>query len=248
MTIRHSIQIALLVAGLGSTAAAAAPDDEPDASTHTTRQFPAPVEAWRSLIEQKADGSDLPIDFLLAWVQHESGGNPCSLGIPGVEAGIAQTYHPDDDRFGATFDELRAACVAETQKLARPLTAAEKGLHVTSLVAYVKNARDVTRKQIAGAGITWPESSPDFWNLVKLRHALPAWGASYLGPCGDALGRPPSSWGEFREWIEGLSESEVVAINRAVKPWASLQQRRRLFDNAEKTGGAVGATGGDSGQ
>ena len=236
MAVWHSMRVAALMAGLGPVVTAGALDAAPVADT---REFPAPVDAWRSLIEKEADGSGVPIDFLLTWVQHESYGNPCSLGIPGKEAGIAQTYHPDDDRYGATFDELRAACVPDTQKLARPLTPAEKHLHVTSLVAYVKSARDVARRQISGAGITWSESSPDFWNLVKLRHALPAWGADYLVPCRDDLGRPPSTWAEFRAWVEGLSDSQVIAINRHVKPWASLAQRRRLFDNAEKTGKSV---------
>jgi hypothetical protein len=58
--------------------------------------FPAPVEAWRSRIEAKAEDTGIPIDFLLKWCRSESGGNPCSLGIPNREAGIAQTYHPDD--------------------------------------------------------------------------------------------------------------------------------------------------------
>lgn len=205
-------------------------------------QYPAPVERWRTRIEQKAAGMDLPIDFLLTWVKHESYGNPCSLGVPGREAGIGQTWHPDDDRFGATFDELRAACVSGTQKEARPLTEAEKDLQVTSLVGLVRSARDAARGQMSRAGVTWPETSADFWKLVKLRHALPAWGANYLVPCRDALGHPPATFAEFRGWIESLSEEQVIAVNRNVKPFASLAQRRRLFDNAEKTGGVVGAT------
>jgi hypothetical protein len=239
MFVRNSIGAALLVAGLGSLAAAGSFDDQADASAAVTRQFPAPVEAWRPPIEQEAAGAGVPVDFLLTWVQHESFGNPCSLGIPGHEAGIAQTYHPDDDRFGATFDELRAACVPSTQNLARPLTPDEKRLQVSSLVGLVKGARDAARQQMSRAGVTWSESSPDFWNLVKLRHALPAWGADYLRPCGDELGHPPSTWGEFRGWIEGLSDERVTAINPKVAPWASLAERRRLFDNAEKTGKAV---------
>jgi len=237
MTMRHSVQVALLAASLGAAIPTWA-DDDPVAAVVATRQFPAPVEAWRALIEQEADGSDIPVDFLLAWVQHESFGNPCSVGIPDHEAGIAQTYHPDDDRFGATFDELRAACVPGTQKLARPLTAAEKQLQVTSLVNYVKNARTAVRGQVARAGVTWSESSSDFWNLVKLRHALPALGG-YLAPCRDDLGHAPESWLEFRAWFEGLSDRQVVAINRAVAPWKSLAERRRLLDNAEKTGSAA---------
>jgi len=228
MRIRHTARIALVAAGLAAAAAADAPD------------FPAPVEAWRSRIAEKADGTDVPVDFLLMWVRYESYGNPCALGVKGHEAGLAQTWHPDDDRFGATYDELRAACVEDKQEQARPLSDDEKDLQVTSLVGLVKNARDAARAQMARAGVTWPETSADFWKLVKLRHALPAWGADYLGPCAKALGHPPATFGEFRDWIESLSDDEIIAINKNVRPFAPIAQRRRLFDNAEKTGIAGG--------
>jgi hypothetical protein len=221
--------VALLAAALGSgTASAQAP------------AFPAPVEAWRTLIDQEAAGSDIPIEFLLSWVQVESYGNPCSLGIPNVEAGIAQTYHPDDDRYGATFDQLRAACVEGTQKQARPLTDDEKALQVASLVNLVKGSRRSVRSSLASAGVTWSETSPDFWSLVKLFHALPAYtSAGYLAACRDDLGQAPQTWAEYRGWIESLSAERVVAINSAVRPWSSVSERRRLFANAEKTGGVV---------
>jgi hypothetical protein len=226
MQIRRAARIVFVMAGLAAPAAA--------------ETFPAPVEAWRSLIADKADGSDVPVDFLLMWVRYESYGNPCALGVKGHEAGIAQTWHPDDDRFGATYDELRAPCVEDKQETARPLTGDEKDLQVTSLVAMVKNARDAARAQMARAGVTWPETSSDFWKLVKLRHALPAWGSDYLVPCARALGHPPATFGEFRTWIESLSDDEVIAINKNVRPFAPIAQRRRLFDNAEKTGVAGG--------
>ena len=223
MQIRDAARVVVVMAGLAAPAAQA---DTPD--------FPAPVEAWRSLIEAKAP--ELPTDFVLMWVRYESYGNPCALGVKGHEAGIAQTWHPDDDRYGATYDELRAACVEDSQDLARSLTDDEKDLQVASLVGLVRSSRDAARAQMARAGVTWPETSSDFWKLVKLRHALPAWGADYLVPCKKALGHAPATFGEFRGWIESLSDDEVIAINRNVKPFAPVAQRRRLFDNAEKTG------------
>lgn len=227
MKVRHSVQAALVFTGLASIASAQAP------------VFPAPVEAWRTRIDTASAGMGIPIEFLLTWVQFESYGNPCSVGIPKVEAGIAQTYHPDDDRFGATFDELRAACVEGTQELARPLTEDEKDLQVKSLVGLVKGARDGARGNMARAGVTWSESSPDFWKLVKLRHALPAFAGDYLVPCAADLGHPPATWAEFREWVEGLSDERVISINQHVRPWASLAQRQRLFNAADKTGRVV---------
>src|SRR5262245_382577 len=86
MQIRRAARVLVVIAGLAAPAAA--------------ETFPAPVEAWRSRIADKADGSDVPVDFLLMWVRYESYGNPCALGVKGHEAGIAQTWHPDDDRFG----------------------------------------------------------------------------------------------------------------------------------------------------
>ena len=59
-------------------------------------------------------------------------------------------------------------------------------------------------------------------------------------PCGKALGHPPATFGEFRDWTFSLSDDEIIAINKNVRPFAPIAQRRRLFDNAEKTGIAGG--------
>ena len=242
MAIRHSIQIVLLAAGLGSAAGVWA-DDDTAAPIVATRQFPAPVEAWRSLIDQAAAGSGVPTDFLLKWVQVESFGNPCSLGIPGIEAGIAQTYHPDDDLYGATFDQLRAACVPDTQKQARPLRRRRSGCRSGRWSTWSGNSRVVSFHLLA-AGVNWPETSADFWSLVSLRHALPAWVTSYLGPCGEDLGHAPATWAEFRGWIEGaVGQPRRRHQPRRVRPWASLAERRKALRQRGEDGQRGGARG-----
>jgi len=228
MKVQHMFHVALLVTALAGAVTVRA----------QASQFPAPVEAWRTLIEQASAGSGIPIEFLLQWVQIESFGNPCSVGIPGVEAGLAQTYHPDDDIYGATYEQLRAGCAGDSQELARALTAAEKQRQVDVLVKFVQGLRDKARQQLARGEATWSETSPDFWKLVKLYHALPALGG-YLSAYRDEVGRCAETWAEFRNWLEGLSDARVTAINSAVAPWSSLSKRRWLLDNAEKAGSAV---------
>lgn len=197
---------------------------------------PPAVESWRGLVTEMANG--IPVEFLLNWIRVESGGNPCSVGIKGKEAGIAQTYHPDDDKYGATFSQLRAACDGDTSKLARPLTDAERRLQVIVLVNYVTAAANTVRAQLLGAGATWVDAGPlsrDFWRMVKLRHALPAIPAYCLKAYRSAVGKPPPDWQTWRRWFESLSASEVVKINSVLQNWSSSEQRARLLNNAEKT-------------
>jgi len=204
-------------------------------------KFRASVEAWRALVQQRAD-ADMPIDSLMAWLDHESGGNPCSTGIIKtdgtiVEAGIAQTYHPDDDRFGATVAQLRASCTGTSQTPARALTSAERELQVKVFLAYVRAKRDAARKQLADVGADWPESSADFWALVKLQHALPGLPKLFLPAAKKKLGRAPASWKEFRATVDGMSSVEVRAVSTVVARWFPFD---RLWTNAEKVGKHAG--------
>lgn len=204
--------------------------------TSTPTTFPTGVEQWRADIVHLAP--DLPIEFCLAWIKHESGGNPCSTGIAGKEAGIWQLYYPDDERYGSTFAKERAAC--NGQKQIRPLTPTERALCVTSGVAYLRAAQSSVRAQLAAAGASWGEDTADFWRLVKLRHGLPAWGVSYLRAYRTRTGNPPPSWRVWRDWICSLPDAEIVAINASVRPWSTIEQRRRLFGNAESAAVSIG--------
>jgi hypothetical protein len=198
--------------------------------------FTSSVEKWRALVAEQADG--IPVDFVLAWIKHESGGNHCSLGIPGVEAGIFQTYHPDDDRFGASFAQLRPGC--DGSRATRALTDDEKRLQVRVGLNLIRNCRDKARGALKSAGADWTEGAMDFWCVVKLRHALPAF-LSLLSAYTRAMGEPPPGWRVWKEWVMKLSPAEVVAINSAMRPWSSPEQRARLLRNAEESGKYGGA-------
>lgn len=197
--------------------------------------YPKPTD-WIPLLD--AHRGEIPLAFLLAWITHESAGNPCSVGIPNTEAGIFQTYHPDDDKFGATFAQLRAGCITGTQKAARPLTPDEAARQVKAGIAYINAAVVATNAQLTACGATWPVTSADFWQLVKLRHALPVFGSVYLGAYKASHGKPPASWREFRTWVEGLSAVRFAAVSAVAGRFAD--SRGRLFSNAEKTGHHAG--------
>lgn len=205
--------------------------------------FRASTEQWRPLLQRF--GAGLPVDFLLAFVDEESGGNVCSLGIPGVEAGLFQTFHPSDDRFGATFAQLRAACSGPV--LARQLTPDEQVLQVQVGIAKVRDLYARARATLAAAGATWLESSTDFWKWVKLGHGLPAMQSELMQQITRRLGRAPRTWDEFKEITLSMSPGEFPA---SLQPFAFAQSTRgrqnRIADviaNAEEAGQHGGIAG-----
>lgn len=193
--------------------------------------FTRSVEVWRSLVEDLA--GELPTEFLLKYIEVESGGNPCALGIANVEAGLFQTYHPDDDRYGLTFTECRTGCSGA--KLVRSLSDAEKRARVAAGIAMVRAHLARARKQVEASELPWTEDTSDFWSLVKIQHGLPAVPSAFLPAFVRAIGRAPDSWDEWRAWVESLSADEVGAINSAVKRFYG-DPLTRVFNNAEKTG------------
>jgi hypothetical protein len=204
--------------------------------------FRPAVEQYRALFQKLAP--DLPTDFVLASVDEESGGNPCSLGIPGVEAGIMQTFHPSDDRFGATFSQLRTMCSGSTQ--IRPMTPDEQILQAQVAVNAIRAFKEAARSRLAAVGASWPESSVDFWNFVKLTHGLPAMQTDLLRQITASLGRAPASWNEFRQIVMSMSPGQFPPslVGFAAAP-STAGRRNRIEDvlvnaeNAGKFGGGI---------
>lgn len=206
--------------------------------------FRPSVEQWRPLMQRLA--GDLPVDFLMAFIDEESGGNPCSLGIPNVEAGIFQTFHPPDDRFGATFGQLRAACSGPV--LFRQMEPDEQELQVSSGVGLVRDLRNRARAALAAVGATWPEATTDFWNFVKLGHGLPAMQTDLMRQMASSLGHAPRTWNEFRDTALSMSPGEFPPslVGFAAAPSTGGRQNRiaDVLANAEKAGAFGGIFGG----
>jgi hypothetical protein len=203
--------------------------------------FAPQVEQWRPLLSRF--GSDLPTNFLLAWLAKESGGNPCAVGIAGVEAGLFQTFHPEDDRFGASFDQLRAACSGGSQSLARALTPDEAALQVLSGTNLVRSFRNTARAQLAQVGGRWGEGSTDFWSLVKLQHALPAV-AGMLPQITQRLGRAPSGFGEFHQQVIATPFDQLPSALQRFAASASSRGLANRMEDAIVNAEEVGAFGG----
>jgi hypothetical protein len=196
--------------------------------------FAFSVEKWRPWLSRFDSLVDpFPMDLALQWVRMESGGNVCAVGrVEGghvYEAGLAQTYFtsPSAVKFGVTSAQLRAKCSGTT--MPTNLTDADRELQARVAMDTVREARAQARSKLAAAGVSYPESSADFWAFVKLRHALPGL-YSYLGPCKRAIGGTPT-WMQFRAYVESLTPTQLAAIDAGTARYAGAFDR--VWHNCE---------------
>lgn len=191
-------------------------------STADVELSPAPtrpygVESWRPLVSEMA--GDMPVEVLLRWIKHESGGNPCATGklVNGfsIENGLFQLYSPDDDHIATPTQLHGSFCSGQT--CTRDLTLDEARMQVASGIAYVRGCRERARAQLANAGVAWDETGSDFWSLVKMQHNLPSIPAIYIQ-------KYPSSWSEFKH---GVLQEQPQYGNSTI------------FSNAEDIGAAA---------
>lgn len=209
--------------------------------------FTPTVERWRSLVREHANG--LPVEFLLAWISWESGGLEEALGSA-YEVGLFQINMADGPAYGGTIDTLHNNFAPfGVAKKTRPTTDAEKLLQVTTGVNQATHYAELSTSRLHAIGADWPRGSSDFWCLVKLHHGLPALPGSFLSACRNALGRAPSGWSEFRDYLVNISQSDAQRVHAgAAAYWGSKGKKgfQRFTDNAEATGkfGGVELLGG----
>jgi hypothetical protein len=181
---------------------------------------PYKVESWRPLVTEMA--GDIPVEVLLRWIKHESGGNPCSTGAPAksgggsIENGIFQLYSPDDDHLATPAQLHGSFCSGQT--CTRDLTLDEARIQVASGIAYVRSCRERARAQLKQAGVTWGETGKDFWSLVKMQHNLPSVPKQYIPKL------RPTSWSDFKQ---GVLKAQPNYANTTI------------FSNAEDIGAAA---------
>ena len=206
------------------------------------------VTQWEPFVRVAAKLAGVPAEFVMAYIGVESGGNPCSIGVPGAkgpdgqpqELGLFQLYNPDDLKaLKATGKELREYCASDgSSRQTRQLTAKEIGRHVGLGIANIQKHKARAVAAMQKYGYKWDENSKDFWRMVKLVHALPVLVDLGKNPAtkqvADKLGYAPSTWDQFRETYASFNP------RARFKPGGVKQDGYyRAFENAEWTGGQV---------
>lgn len=209
--------------------------------------FRASAEQWRGDLERAAP--DIPTNFLVAWLDLESGGNPCSTGfVPPSgkdEAGIWQTMHPQDDRYGASYAELRSGCAATTPGQigsGGQIIDASAINHSAQMagLGMVRDYIDRASAQLAALGMAgaWHKGTTDFWKAVKSFHGLPCIMGDLLPRVVARFGMP-SDWDDFREKAMQFSPAETGSCAGFASAPSKEGRRNRLediFGNASTVG------------
>jgi hypothetical protein len=191
------------------------------------------------------------VQAAIAWTRIESDGNICAVGNKYVtvppggaprEIGLVQIYNPDDFKeLGVDPLELVAYCVRPApgqknpQKLAHELTPEQIGRHVTVSLEFIKNKYLYAGRYLAASRVPWPATSVDYWRMTKAAHGLPVLVSAGIAQVTKRLGRPPTSWREYRSTYE------------LINPRAKFSQAKhdagedqdgyfRALENAEWTG------------
>jgi hypothetical protein len=144
--------------------------------------FPAKVERWRAPLQ--AAGGSIPVEFMLAWIEHESGGR-AALPVSSIgERGIFQIHPSEAEKIGLSASEFTAltsdAAVSE---------------NVAAGVKLVKYYMTQANTLLSKVGASWAPGS--FWTLVKLFHGAPAVAKEGVVAVTKYLGRAPQDWAEF---------------------------------------------------
>jgi hypothetical protein len=212
------------------------------------KESPRPTLAiWRPIVKSLLP-AELDLDFVMKWIEVESGGNPCAVGSfkqrgpdgHPREMGIGQFYNPDDlIRIKLTGDQLRAYCIPETQKLSRPLTGEEMRAQAQATIDLILYCRQRAIRDLQGIGVATGKTvvwSPrDFYALIKLQHGLPVVPKKGLPAVTKLLGRPPSDFAEF------ATNMDRIKLDASAEKYRPLFAR--VLSNAVKTAAVVTTKG-----
>lgn len=179
------------------------------------------TERWRRKLERIAGW--VPVDFLLAWVDTESGGIPTITTTLG-ERGLFQV-HPDEvEMLGLTQDEFMRLTTD-------PDLAMRYGVKAAKLYAYQ------AKKDLAKVGVAW--HGRDFWKLVKLYHGAYGMPSAVLNAFARVNGRGPENWPELYTFAIGEAAAGRDLIPGSPTFSKKLRQLTpNTMNNAWKTGEA----------
>lgn len=187
-----------------------------------TRVFGRAVENLRPKVTKLAVASGVPIDFLLAWISHESDGDVRSLDRSQNARGLFQITGPHVS--GGTVVTLRQT---EAGQIGLGLADTGTGPDDTtarlstdidfSLVAGVKLVqyyRKISNQIRVEQDLSWSEG--DMWRLTKMGHNGVGFMKQAIQAAKAVLGRSPLSWEEmYKVVVPTVSGGFVNVLNNA---------------------------------
>lgn len=171
--------------------------------------FSASTEMWRDDVASQAGGK--PVDFLLAWMQIESNGNPCSWTSL-AEAGVLQLMNGDNlVQGGTTLAQQHPVppCVSGSQTTAyrTSLTDDQANEQVRGGLQYVDYCISKVEALFSLYGYSgapgWTNSDWSYWAFVKMVHVAPATIPGML-TAGLQSGGIPVDWDDMMTYVTGI--------------------------------------------
>lgn len=159
--------------------------------------FPPIVERWRPYFARELP--DWPGDFVLAWIEMESGGKPNAQSRLD-ERGLSQISPDARVTIGMSSADWAYLLTPESSSSFDP----NRNVALAALsMRYIRKQADRWR---AKYGINW--SGHDYWASVKLYHGLPVilrdgWGAYVTAHGGSA----PPTWADMAGWLRSTGWS-----------------------------------------
>ena len=187
-----------------------------------SRVFGRAVEDLRPRVAKLSMASGVPLDFLLAWISHESDGGLRSLDRSQNARGFFQITGPH-----VTGGEVVTLSKTEAGQIGLGLADTGTGPDDASarlstdvdfsLQAGVKLVQFYRRtaNQVSSENqLAWSEG--DMWRLTKMGHNGVGFERQAMQAARAALGRPPSSWEEmYKTVIPSASGLLLAALNNA---------------------------------
>jgi hypothetical protein len=152
------------------------------------RKYRDMTESLRTRARRAIQGTSLDLEYVLCWINLESGGN--SHSTDGDHAkGIFQLIPEECAR-------LRSKNFPQGVNPADLVSNPPSDIAWQSGIDYILNARKVADALAKEVGLSWTEA--DMWRLTKFRsHGLPAYAKAALPRSKVILGHAPVNWEEF---------------------------------------------------
>ena len=173
-------------------------------------EFDRSVTRWRKLLDAKR--GDVPLGFLYAWIQKESGGDPTATTTrTALKHGKPAPKSDERGLFQIHAEEAKMLKLSASQweSLRQNKGAEQISIGLRYIAANAAKVNDML------AGTAWP--ALDKWKLVKLIHVSPGLAKYSFEDFVDTHGRTPGGWTEFAQFT--ITRKPEKKYRAAAKKW-----------------------------